>query len=493
MDLTGSPNQTLDGHSRTIARGAWINTIGAVLRGVLVPLQIAVFGRLFGASALGLFLWCYSCIEISTAVSTSGFADGAIVFGSRFARDASAFARHGRTLVRITAGLSATLAVILAIAAYPLEQATRQQGLAVTLWWLCAVVPLTALTKIFVSLPKARHIMGHDVWALALTLPLAAMAFAWLWSGAVAPQAAAAMSYTGAYGCAFVVSVFLLMRLFPLGHLLGGEGARKEEVQSILRFAIPQNLNMALNQLLTNTDLLMLGALGAPASDVALYGIGAQIIGNIRQTRTVVSDSLAPALARALHEGDKAAANSYVSKASSWVMSLAVPAIALVACFPRELVNLFSTEFSGSLTFMYVLLAYPLFNCALGLMGNALIMSGHPKVNLLNSLAVGTINVALNFVWIPRFGMTGAAMATAVATVSISLIQVIEARVILGMQVPWARILSWVATGATVFGLPFVFGSKDWPFQDRALAFAPVLFAWLLGIYWKRRRLANHR
>jgi len=60
--------------------------------------------------------------------------------------------------------------------------------------------------------------------------------------------------------------------------------------------------------------------------------------------------------------------------------------------------------------------------------GNLLLMTGHSRLLLYNSLAAVLLNLALAMLLIPRYGLLGAAIATAVSNFAISAAQLGEMR-----------------------------------------------------------------
>ena len=53
-------------------------------------------------------------------------------------------------------------------------------------------------------------------------------------------------------------------------------------------------------------------------------------------------------------------------------------------------------------------------------------MTGFTKVNLVNSIVVIIINITLNILWIPHYGIIGAAYATFVSMASLGLLRIVE-------------------------------------------------------------------
>jgi O-antigen/teichoic acid export membrane protein len=117
-----------------------------------------------------------------------------------------------------------------------------------------------------------------------------------------------------------------------------------------------------------------------------------------------------------------------------WITTVGLPLGLIVALLKEDLLLLFHSTFTGDSTFMLLLLIPPLLSCCFGLAGNIVVMTGHSKWNLFNSLTVAGLNTALNYFLIPPFGMMGAATATVLASAAITFLQLVEVRYLIGAR-----------------------------------------------------------
>ena len=65
-------------------------------------------------------------------------------------------------------------------------------------------------------------------------------------------------------------------------------------------------------------------------------------------------------------------------------------------------------------------------NASVGPMGMVIMMTGRSGLNLINSILFCTINIVLNFLLIPMYGIIGAAIATGFAVASINIMRMTE-------------------------------------------------------------------
>lgn len=468
--------------SSHIAKGAAVNAVGLVTRAIGTPLLYILLTRLFGSAPLGLFLIAYNLMEIVGALSTSGFVDGGILYASRFAhRDEDRERLYGtlRSIFLLTIGVGFFLLVfILLIAPWLVERFYPEHpGLAPVLQILAFTLPFESLSRVAVAIPKAHLKMGPEVLVFNILAPIMTMALAlafWLldW-GASGISMAFVLTYVGTLGLAF----WQLKKFIDVKPLLRFSG-RKEKMGELLGFVIPQNLNMALNRFISSMDVIMLAGFGASPGQIAFYGLGAQIVRNVRQVKIVFSNSYNPVIARYFHEKRLGELNTTLGTVSAWSIALGMPALFVVAFYRHELLLLFDPAFVDDPTFMLLLLVNPFLSCAVGMAGNALVMAGLSRWNLINSVLVGGLNFGFNWLLIPRYGLFGAALATALAGSIVSTLQVIEVNRLIRVRLPWRYISPWILLGLALFAWPFFT-----PFVQASLWFKLVTGVAMLGIY----------
>ena len=105
-----------------------------------------------------------------------------------------------------------------------------------------------------------------------------------------------------------------------------------------------------------------------------------------------------------------------------------LPAGFALMVFGHWFLWLFGTEFYSGRTSLAILSAVQVLSVAFGPAGLLLNMSGHERDSLL-AVGVGmVVNLALNALWIPSWGIEGAAVATACGLIVCKTILVVKVR-----------------------------------------------------------------
>jgi O-antigen/teichoic acid export membrane protein len=204
-----------------------------------------------------------------------------------------------------------------------------------------------------------------------------------------------------------------------------------------LGFAVPQSFHMMLSQGLVRMDGLMLSFFGVSANSIGIYSLVGELTQLIRLAKMAFSAIYSALIAKYRAQGNRRgvaeAFDSFAHKTSTLSF---VPLFIVMLLWPA-LVLQSGEEWSGSRVFPWLLCAGPMMSCFFGLCNNTLLMFGHSRILLTNARVAGLINLVLNALFIPIWGIAGAAWATAISNVSISFVQVLELRHLEGISPKW--------------------------------------------------------
>jgi len=439
-----------------LQHGALVNVLGTLGK-MAGPSFLILVTRLYGADVFGIFITATSFVEMALAFLTAGFKDGALLSVARHA-DYDETDRLYQLLAN-TLGWSllfATVLILLGFTAGPwlLPRLYTEYGtrLVSALQVMILALPILAFDRIVIAATQGLKIMKYDAVSNGglrpLTLLVTAAAFWGLWP----TETGLALAYLTTQVLLGALAVWFYTRELSWGGLL--DATRHFELdREMLAFALPQNLNMTLERFLTNIDVLMLGMFGVSAATTGFYGAGAMVVRELLNIKQVFSNAFVPHVVR-LHRKNRATRLSALfSKTSRWIATLTVPALLAVALLRADVLRLVSPEFAGAdALFMLVLLPIPYLQCSTGLAGNIVVMTGHSRLNLLNSTTTAVTNTLLNVWLIPLLGPLGAALASTVATVLKTMMELTEAWVVAGTRLLLGAVYRPHLAGALVGG-----------------------------------------
>ncbi|MDR2733717.1 MAG: polysaccharide biosynthesis C-terminal domain-containing protein [Spirochaetota bacterium] len=452
---------TKQNYDHEVTRGLVYNLLG-VLGKAFNPIFFIVVGRMYGADALGVYLLVFVFIEMLKKLAVGGLNDGVMIFAARYlARrdERNAYQALANSIVLCAGvGLLLCLALLLgASGALPMYSEGRIQSL---LRLMAPGLPLQAAAVLLVSATKAHAEMKWDALLQGCIRPFGLFVCALLFAALDFGVDGLGYGYTATSAVMFAAALVIFCRSFSMKRLLLAF-RRFRFMRPLLVFVLPQSLNLTFTDMIAGFDVMMLGFFGVQPALIGYYGIAAQIVHNIEQVRLAFSGAYTPVIARLYGEQRPDEMNVSYNKVSRWTMLLAFPLGFLVIFFRHELLQLFHPAFGvpfalpmnallpgalisvlrleylgdmGATGFMILLTLVPLLSCGIGLAGNVITALGKSAWSLANSVTVAGLSFLFAALFIPVYGLFGAALAAVLAAVSIRLIQIMEARFLLGVR-----------------------------------------------------------
>jgi len=194
--------------------------------------------------------------------------------------------------------------------------------------------------------------------------------------------------------------------------------------KEILKISIPMLLGNSLFLLMNWTDTLMLSAMGAER-DVGIYNTAVKISALSSSILVAINSIAMPKYAELIEQKNTFAFRKFVKQTTLLIFILTAPILLCIFLFPEYLLGLFGEDFIEGKTALILLAIGHFFSAISGSTIHLLNMSGSEKAAQ-NILLISTIlNIGLNLILIPFYGILGAAIATTSTTILWNLIAVI--------------------------------------------------------------------
>jgi O-antigen/teichoic acid export membrane protein len=120
--------------------------------------------------------------------------------------------------------------------------------------------------------------------------------------------------------------------------------------------------------------------------------------------------------------------------ATSWIVRLSLPAFVALIVFPHDLLRIFGHGFAAGASVTVILAVGQLVRAATGPCGTLLNMSGKVAVNMADNVGVLALNIVLNLILIPPYGIVGSAVAWSISLALVNLLRVWQVHAILGVN-----------------------------------------------------------
>lgn len=221
-----------------------------------------------------------------------------------------------------------------------------------------------------------------------------------------------------------------------------------------LHFALPMSFNSIVQNILNNTDILFLAAFGS-AAQVGLYAAADRVSLVVGMPLGAFITIFAPLIAEHYARGEHEQLVSLAKIVTKWSFSLSLPLFLCLSIFHEAILSIFSSEYTAAGTALIILSLAILIDVSVGPVGDLLLMTGHTRVILANTVVAITINIGLSFLLIPRFNIIGAAIASGVALATPNLAGLFEVYLIVKVPVFRRDMLKPAVAGgvASVVGL----------------------------------------
>ena len=240
----------------------------------------------------------------------------------------------------------------------------------------------------------------------------------------------------------------------------------------MMAYALPFMVVSLLSMMMHWLDVVMLGMLTDTAT-VGLYHPAARTAGLIRAVLLAFAGIAAPMIA-ALHTGPESREIGRIYKMlTRWIVGLVVPPVILFMLLPEPVLGVFGERFTEGSNALLLLTAASFLQVCFGLSSTLLAMTGYARLSLYNALGALGLQVVLNLILIPRFGITGAALASLLVFFLLSALRLSEVFILLKIH-PFGYAL-WKPLAAGLFAAVLLVATRSW------LLTLPVFAAFLAG------------
>jgi len=524
-----------------LRRGSTLNLASSAVSAVATTGVTVLVARMFGKTEAGAFFTATSAFIIIGAVAGLGTNVGLTYYIARYRslREERRIPALMRTAVIPVLAASVATMVFMLLAAGPLAHlvlkghaahggenvatiANALRGLAIALPFAGLInaylgasrgygdmrptalvgqvgLPVGKLLGVLAAAAAGSAVLLAPLWAVAY-IPMAI--FAWLWVRRIGrnrarspislpdvpPEIAALLALSTPVPSA-------RSRRHPTrdSRMPGPRISRRLESRAERRgfwvFTTPRAVANVAQNILQSIDVVLVAAIRGPA-EAAVYTAATRFL--------VVGQLVGSAISRASQArftefftlGDRRAANGIYQTTTTWLVLLLWPVFLLSIAYGPVLLSVFGRSYTAGYPVMVILGFSMLLATVCGQVDMVLITSGRSSWSLANGLLTVGVNVGVDIVLIPKYGILGAAIGWAVAIAVSNLMPLTQLAVVLRLH-PFGRgtiiacVLSLLSFGVIPLGIRAALG--DGPVSLVA-AMAGGSVVMLAGV-WRFRRV----
>jgi O-antigen/teichoic acid export membrane protein len=204
--------------------------------------------------------------------------------------------------------------------------------------------------------------------------------------------------------------------------------------QRLLTTALPLLVIAIMNVVIDMTDTLMIGIF-LDAHSVGIFGVAQRTAAVSALLLVTVNSAIAPKFAALWEEGARAETARLARQTTRAMAVIAGLILLVIWVFSSVILALFGSEFVEGETVLMILAVGQFMVLATGPVAYLLMMTGHERFHRNNVVFSAALNIVLNVILIPKYGIEGAALATAASLTIKNVIAVLYVRQKLGIRV----------------------------------------------------------
>jgi O-antigen/teichoic acid export membrane protein len=456
-----------------VARGGALNLAGAVIAAVTTLAVTVVITRHFSKPVAGAFFTAISLFLIAEAAASLGAYVGLVNFIARLRRlghEARIPAILRAAVIPVVA-VSVSVAAILILLARPLahlllsghlgKAGASPEMVAGALRALAVALPFAALSDTLLGASRGYRVMrptvvvdkigraggqligvliAVSVGSFALLAPLwavsyfAAAAVAWYWLRRIRrrqrpppPASVNGSSVNGSSvnGSSVNGSSVNGSSAQRANAVTGGTGVGDATARGFWRFTGPRAVANLAQITIQRIDIVLVAVILGPA-EAAIYTAATRFLVVGQFANTALNQSAQPRFAELFAVDDRQGANVIYRATTAWLIVLTWPLYLLAVIYGPEILSIFGQSYQAGHMVMIILGLTMLVAAACGQVDMVLITTGRSSWSLANGLTALVVNVGLDLLLIPRYGITGAAIGWAAAIIVTNLTPLVQ-------------------------------------------------------------------
>jgi O-antigen/teichoic acid export membrane protein len=205
------------------------------------------------------------------------------------------------------------------------------------------------------------------------------------------------------------------------------ESVKEEKLigtKALLAVSFPLLLGQSMMLIMGKVDLLMLANMSSQ-EEVGIYNIALKISMLAYIGLMAINSIAAPKFSELYASGKMEDLKKIVQQSTKVIFWITLPPVLLFFTFPEYILSFFGEEFKIAVYCLMILSFGKMFSAISGSVGTLLQMAGKQKYfqNVLISAAV--LNILLNYLLIPKYGINGAAFASMISNVYWNVLMII--------------------------------------------------------------------
>jgi O-antigen/teichoic acid export membrane protein len=427
-----------------LVRGAGISMIFGVLGFGIMFFYRLILARYFGASDYGLYTMMETIILFLVLLSSLGMQSGITRYLPIYhARNNNNYLRG---FLRYSTGLplivSTLLSILLFIFAKDVAAFFNFPPSFVTMLRIASlIIPLATLQNLILQVLIAyKKILSQNLCEFIYQSTLIIGASIIIINDLSVPWTA------GVLALAYALSaLFALYQLRKIIKNLTGKVAYKP--REWLLFSMPLFLSGMLGYIITWTDNFFIGKI-LTSTELGVYSVAFSLAMFLTFFQKAFGKIFQPMIAQEYGEKDISEIQFIYKKSAAWIFSLSFPVYLIFLLYSKHIIKIiYGPEFVSGYFPLAIIATGLIISIATGFGNHILILYKKTKTLLIMYIFFSSLNIILNYLLLPKLGIIGAAIASAISMSLMNLVTYSMVRKILGPQIDWPYYAKFILSG----------------------------------------------
>ena len=404
-----------DFHFKELLKGSLIAVIFKIIAVLSGYLLFYILAKIYGASGVGFFSFAWTLLTVSVVFSKLGFDTSIVKYIATFAAKKQPEFITGiylKSLKFIVLSSIIVTSVLLLFSGDLSMIFFRSLHYKTHIIYLTfAILPLTLLNINAESQKALKKItlfsaLQNGSINLFLVIIFYLMMFTHFSNN----------YYSIVFALLLAISFLMIISFVFVGKNIGfrtGDKKLKLTNKNLLKTTIPMLLSNSIFLIMSRTDILILTAFKTEA-DVGIYNTALKIASLTTVVLIAINTIAMPKFAELKDNPLKF--KKFIKQTTFVIILTSLPVFLILVLFPNFFLQIFGHEFTAGKNVLIILSAGMFLGAFSGSTINILNMAGYEKIVYNILLFSAIMNITLNFILIPFYGIDGAAIATAVTT-----------------------------------------------------------------------------